>query len=82
MKHWWFRYAIWQLIKKLKYFTIIYVFILILQLIDQLFTPLPPNSDSACCKVASPGAEGAQAMSRAAGLLFIWHGGGVLYMYP
>ena len=79
MKQWWFRYVIRQLIEKL----IIYDFFFYYSAINQSIIvhcslPIP----TMCCKVASLGAEGAQVMSCARGLLFIYLAwGGVLWMY-
>jgi len=88
MKQWWFWYVIRQLIKKLIILRLLFIYFnyVINRLINQwLYTaPSHTNSDSMCCKAASPGAEGAPAMSCAGVIviyLFIWHGGDVLWMY-
>ena len=43
-------------------------------------TPVPPNSDSMCCKVASPGAEGTPAISCTGGFVIYLFGMGAVYL--
>ena len=49
-----------------------------MQLINY-FTLLPPKSVSMCCAAASPGANGAPAMSRGGGYAIYLFGMGVVY---
>ena len=59
MKQWWFRYAIRQLIEKLIILRLLFIYFnyAFNQLINQSFTPLPPNSVSMFCMVALAGAK-------------------------
>ena len=76
MKHWWFRYAIWQLIEKLIILRLL--LILILQLINQLLYTAPSIPTPCAARWHRRVPKVPWRCHELEDYLFIWHGSGVL----